>query len=87
MSERNRVSVTLSDIEMQRIDAIALQMGLKPTKLVYMAVSEGLPIILQRHTSMLNNVVVSVNLQSDSGYVKKPVNQHLKQQHKRGKNK
>ncbi len=86
MADRNRISISLSDVEMARLEAIALQMGIKPTRLAYMAVTEGVPVIHQRHTSMLNNQVLAASF-SDDVYKpeKKPTGQFLKSQAKKAK--
>lgn len=46
---RNRVSITLTDSEMEQVKALSKILGVKPTRVVYEALKEGMPLILRKN--------------------------------------
>lgn len=56
MAERKRVSVSLSEQEYANLELISDYLGMKATKLLYMAYMEGLPHLYQRNAGLINQV-------------------------------
>jgi hypothetical protein len=45
---RNRVSITLTDSEMEQVKALSQILGIKPTRVVYEALKAGMPLIFNK---------------------------------------
>ena len=46
---RNRVSITLTDSEMEQVKILSERLGIKPTRVVYEALKEGMPLIFNKN--------------------------------------
>lgn len=53
---RNRISITLTDLEKDEIDQIASVLGVKSTRCVYEALKAGLPILVKQAQVSQSNI-------------------------------
>jgi hypothetical protein len=53
---RNRISVTLSDVEMAEIEQVAELLGVKPTRVVYDCVKSGLSGLLDKSQGLATKI-------------------------------
>jgi len=66
---RNRVSITLTNAEFEQVKALAQILGIKPTRVVYEALKEGMPLILSKGQKFSNDVAFASNVWSQSSWV------------------
>lgn len=59
---RNRVSITLTDPEKAQVDGLAHILGIKPTRVVYEALKEGMPLILAKGQKLTNDMALARQL-------------------------
>jgi hypothetical protein len=57
LSDRKRINVSLTEQEYEHLELISSYLGTKPTKLMYMAYMEGLPIIYQRNAALISHTI------------------------------
>lgn len=62
--DRNRVSVTLTDLEFQDLKGVAESLGLKPTRVVYDCIKMALPHVLQTGMEMRESIKLSQRLKA-----------------------